>query len=240
MSFTPKNWTEFQHYKDRSPVWIKLHRRLLDDFDFNRLPLASRALAPMLWLLASEYEGGNITASVDEIAFRLRVGAGDVAEALKPLIEKGFFASDSDMLAGCYQGAIPEKRERTSKRQRRDISTRTNGAEVPEEMPDESRAYAEGKGWDDRKSASEWERFRNHSLANGKTHRNVNAAWRNWVTSPFQSKGEVNGTTTWKNGREPSPITTALDRRIKQFGDAARDSGEVCETTPRLLSDGRR
>jgi hypothetical protein len=49
-----KNWAEFQHYKDRSPPWIRLHRSFLDDYDFHCLPVASRALAPMLWLLASE------------------------------------------------------------------------------------------------------------------------------------------------------------------------------------------
>ena len=47
----PKNWHSFQHYKDRDPTWIKLHKKLLDDYEFQSLPLASRALAPMLWLL---------------------------------------------------------------------------------------------------------------------------------------------------------------------------------------------
>jgi hypothetical protein len=70
---TPKNWDTFQHYKDRAPAWIKLHRGLLDDYTFACLPVASRALAPLLWLLASEYEKGKINASAKEIAFRLRV-----------------------------------------------------------------------------------------------------------------------------------------------------------------------
>ena len=56
----PKNWSQFQHYRDRSPTWLKLHRSLLDDFDYHCLPIASKALAPFLWLLASEYEGGEI------------------------------------------------------------------------------------------------------------------------------------------------------------------------------------
>jgi hypothetical protein len=64
LRLTPKNWKSFQHYKDRAPPWIKLHKTLLDDFKFSRLPLASRALAPCIWLLASEYEGGEINASV--------------------------------------------------------------------------------------------------------------------------------------------------------------------------------
>jgi hypothetical protein len=107
MTITPKNWNTFQHYKDRKPAWIKLHHALLDDYQFSCLPVASRALAPCLWLLASEYEGGEITAPPDEIAFRLRMSASDLFEALKPLIDSGFFIA-SNPLADCKQDAIPE------------------------------------------------------------------------------------------------------------------------------------
>lgn len=109
MSLTPKNWASFQHYKDRSPAWIKLHRGILDDFAFSRLPVASKALAPLLWLLASEHDGGTIPASFEEIAFRLRWSEADVVEAVKPLIAAKFFSADSDALAQCQQVACLEK-----------------------------------------------------------------------------------------------------------------------------------
>jgi hypothetical protein len=118
VNLTPKHWTEFQHYKDRSPAWIKLHRRLLDDYAYNCLPLASRALAPMLWLIASEYDAGKITASTQEIAFRLRVSESDLVDGLKPLIESGFFTSDSAVLAERKQPAILEKKEEKEKQER--------------------------------------------------------------------------------------------------------------------------
>ncbi len=114
MSITPKNWKSFQHYKERTPAWIKLHKGLLTDFTFNRLPLASRALAPMLWLLASEYEEGEITASMEEIAFRLHVNEADLREALSPLIDSGFFVS-SELLAKPEQTASLEKRREENK-----------------------------------------------------------------------------------------------------------------------------
>lgn len=110
MILTPKNWNGFQHYKDRSPSWIKLHRGLLDDFEFCCLPVASRALAPFLWLLASEYEDGRIDASLDALAFRLRMTRGDLADALSPLIESGFFNA-SEALAEREQDSIPEKED---------------------------------------------------------------------------------------------------------------------------------
>jgi hypothetical protein len=87
----PNRWSEFQHYKDRNPPWIRLHRKLLDDRDFQRLPLASRALAPMLWLLASESKDGSFEGSVEELVFRLRQKESEIDAGLKPLIEKGFF-----------------------------------------------------------------------------------------------------------------------------------------------------
>lgn len=118
MKLVPRNWSEFQHYKDRRPPWVKLHKTLLDDRDYQRLPIASRALAPMLWLLASESENGYFDASVDELTFRLRQPSKDIEAGLKPLIAAGFFILehvDSDLLAGCQQLAVPETE--TEKRQ---------------------------------------------------------------------------------------------------------------------------
>jgi DNA-binding MarR family transcriptional regulator len=102
MLITPKSWGDFQHYKDRSPPWIKLHKGLLDNFEYQCLPVASRALAPMLWLIASEHDRGEIDAAPKKLAFRLRMTEREVTDALKPLIDNGFFLvidDDSDPLA---------------------------------------------------------------------------------------------------------------------------------------------
>lgn len=48
-----RNWSDFQHYKDRDPTWIKVYGRLLDDADFLGLPEAAQAQLVKLWLLAS-------------------------------------------------------------------------------------------------------------------------------------------------------------------------------------------
>lgn len=96
MRLVPKGWAEFQHYKNRNPPWIRLHRKLLDNKEFQRLPVASRALAPMLWLLASESMDGSINADADDLAFRLRQSEEEIGEALKPLISKGFFIEVED------------------------------------------------------------------------------------------------------------------------------------------------
>ena len=118
MKLVPKNWTIFQHYKDRCPPWVKLHRELLNDKQFMCLPVASKALAPLLWLLASESKTGEFDGSIEELVFRLRFTAKEVESGLKPLIDKGFFLSASGVLADCLQGARPETETEREERER--------------------------------------------------------------------------------------------------------------------------
>ncbi len=96
MGLQPKNWSSFQHYTNRRPPWVKLHHSLLDDYEFHCLPVASKALAPMLWLLASEYQDGKISLTDREVAFRMRMVETDFAEAIEPLIGAGFFNRFND------------------------------------------------------------------------------------------------------------------------------------------------
>lgn len=105
-------WGEFQHYKNRVPPWIKLHRSWLDDFDFQCLPLASKALAPCIWLLASESTEGVVRVDIAYLAFRLRMPEHEVKDGLKPLIERNFLepleGDANSLLAACLQDACPE------------------------------------------------------------------------------------------------------------------------------------
>ena len=103
MKLIPKNWVDHQHYKDRNPPWIKLHRKLLNDRAFMCLPLASKALAPLLWLLAAETKDGAFDASYEELEFRLRISRKDLEVGIKPLINNGFFIVASNTLADCKQ-----------------------------------------------------------------------------------------------------------------------------------------
>jgi hypothetical protein len=127
MLLRPKKWSDFQHYKNRCPPWIKLHRDLLNDKDYMRLPLASKALAPLLWLLASESKDGVFDASVDELEFRLRISSNEIKTGLKSLIDKGFFINASNVLADCLQHATPEG----------EGEGETEGTNVPVGKPDD-------------------------------------------------------------------------------------------------------
>ena len=113
MLLQPKNWAVFQHYKDRCPPWIKLHRDLLNDRSYMRLPIASKALAPMLWLLASESKDGVFDGSLDELVFRLHITPKEYQDGVKPLIDNDFFILVSGVLAERKQVAIPETETET-------------------------------------------------------------------------------------------------------------------------------
>ena len=105
---TIKKWADFQHYKNRCPPWIKLQKSILDDFEFACLPIASKALAPLLWLLASESMDGSVRIDADWLAFRLRFTVADIEAGLTPLIDKGFLIVASNTLAPCLQDACLE------------------------------------------------------------------------------------------------------------------------------------
>lgn len=78
-----KNWTKFQHFKDRKPPWVKLYRDVLDDMEWYELdPLASKVLV-MCWLIASEDEGR--LPATKTLAFRLRMSEKQTIDCLNKL-----------------------------------------------------------------------------------------------------------------------------------------------------------
>ncbi len=103
-----RNWSKFQHFKDRRPPWIKLHRDILEQRDISVISDRSFRVLICLWLIASEDErkNGNLP-SVDDIAFRVRMSKSIVENALrelKPFLEQG----DITMISGRYQADDPE------------------------------------------------------------------------------------------------------------------------------------
>ena len=126
---TVKKWADFQHYKNRCPPWIKLQKSILDDYDFACLPIASKALAPLIWLLASEAIDGQVCIDSDFLTFRLRWTADDIAVGLEALISKGFLIVASDALAERKQSARLEEIEES--REEKEEKGNADGAIAP-------------------------------------------------------------------------------------------------------------
>ena len=97
------------------------------------MPIASKAIAPLLWLLASESKDGSFDAASDELAFRLHIASKDIEVGLKPLIDKGFFVEASTMLAPCLQVATTERE--TEREGEREIEKNT--LKRPDDIPEE-------------------------------------------------------------------------------------------------------
>ncbi len=103
-----KNWKEFQHFKDRRPPWIKLHRDILERRDINMISDCSFRVLVCLWLLASEDKNMEGTLPpIADISFRLRISEDKITESFKELthfIDVG----DITTISPRYQSDEPE------------------------------------------------------------------------------------------------------------------------------------
>jgi hypothetical protein len=116
-----KDWHDFQHFKDRTPPWIKLYRYLLDDPEWHSLSGDDAKTLVMLWLIASEHKDmkGDLP-NVKTLAFRLRTTETKLNQSLTKL-SHWLIQDDDSMISDCHQGDTPEERQRQRQRQSRDI-----------------------------------------------------------------------------------------------------------------------
>lgn len=125
MSIRVKNWAQFQHFKDRKPIWIKLYRELLDDIQWHELDAKSSKVLVMLWLLASENDG-NLP-DIKTISFRLRMQESDVNTCISKLSHY-LEHDDISAISTEYQDDVIEKR-------REDTEKKVVSIEIPDWIP---------------------------------------------------------------------------------------------------------
>jgi hypothetical protein len=121
MSIRVKNWSQFQHFKDRKPIWIKLYRELLDDIQWHELDAKSSKVLVMLWLLASE-DHGNLP-DIKTISFRLRMSESDVNACISKLSH--YLDQDaSNVISSGYQDDLLEKRREETDKKKKIVNER--------------------------------------------------------------------------------------------------------------------
>ena len=110
-----KNWSKFQHFKDRKPPWVKLYRDVLDDMEWYELdPLASKVLI-MCWLIASEDDGRLPNSKI--LAFRLRMTEKQTIDCLNKL-SHWLEQDDIDLISQEYQSdSIETEKETETKKE---------------------------------------------------------------------------------------------------------------------------
>ena len=109
MKLRIKDFSKFQHFKDRSPPWVKLYRDILDDPDWHELDGNSAKILVMLWLIASEDETKQgCLPDTRKLCFRLRTTESELEHAVTKLshwLERVDIAVISDR----YQPDAPER-----------------------------------------------------------------------------------------------------------------------------------
>ena len=113
MRYRIKNWSEYQHYKDRCPPWIKLHHSLLTSEIWVIGSDQTRVLAIACMLLASRNVDNDGTFNADSEYIR-RFAYLNTKPDFKQLIEYGFIELVQDastMLARCNTETETEKKK---------------------------------------------------------------------------------------------------------------------------------
>lgn len=188
-----KNWESFQHYKDRSPPWIKLHRDLLRDYNFICLQDASKMQLMLIWLLASQVDN-KIPADPEYIKNQIGI-KGELN--LSELIEKGFLVDDSNTLAECKQSAIVETEAETYSTDREEIelpksakAARAKKTRLSSDwiLPDEWGEWALEEGLTHEQVVKAWPSFRDYHVGKGTLALDWKATWRTWIYN-IKNKG---------------------------------------------------
>jgi hypothetical protein len=144
MTIRIKNWAKHQHFKDRTPPWIKLYRDILDDPDWHDLSGEDAKMLVNLWLLASEDE--NKAGSLPDarrIAFRLRTTVSKTEQQLLRL-KHWLVQDDINAISEQYQVDAPET-EREAEREREEETEEKPRKRVTPAKPD----AVDQQTWDD-------------------------------------------------------------------------------------------
>lgn len=87
-----KNLEKYQHYKDRNPPWVKLHRDFLIDYQLRQIPVESRLFFACCLILASEVSN-NIPCDLEYLS--QRVGFPVSKAVLRPLLDRELLLASS-------------------------------------------------------------------------------------------------------------------------------------------------
>jgi hypothetical protein len=203
-TFSVKNFEKFQHYKDRSPPWIKLYNELLDDYEFGLLPDASKMHLVAIWLLASRSEN---KIPFDPAWVARRINATEQVN-LRLLADRGFILLDQPLHTAEQVASEPiaerlprgegqvedieqerEKRDAAlplgdvpARKERRQSKRATT---FPEDflLTEPRRKYAADHGFTGIGAERMFEAFRNHHQSKGTVFADWDAGWRKWVSN---------------------------------------------------------
>lgn len=237
------DWDEKQHYKKGrgTPPWIKLHSNILSSRRFQLMPLASKALAPQLWLLATKHDG-RVNVDIDELTFQLRWPRDEIEAGVKGLIENAYLELASNALAECKHDAIPETEEETEIEEEKKERARKRATRLPEDfqIPEDWISYGLQGGLSKAEIDLLFEEMKTWSLTKpspqGKSldWKRTFQTWcrrhKSWGVAVNVSR-ETSSTAPTHEDPECQPSWESMR---KAFGDAALNSWFMSEGKPAL------
>lgn len=147
-----KNWSKFQHYKDRKPPWLRLYTDLLNDAGYHALtPLAAKYLS-LIWIVSAEDDDTRQGLLPDSktLAFRLRLSSAEFAPILDELARAGFVRVDnSEQSLACSSPLSREAQDASA------VLAKPEQVATPEQSRDRDRDRAETEQSRDR-AEPEW------------------------------------------------------------------------------------
>jgi hypothetical protein len=174
-----------------------------------RLPIASKAIAPMLWLLASESKDGVFDGSLDELVFRLHISEKEYKDGVKPLIDNDFFTVVSGVLAERLQTAIPETEREAETETKKEKKTLGKRLANDLGLSDEWKEFCVNER-PELNPVQTFDKFRDYWIAQaGQKGVKLDwfATWRNWVrntNAPKQNPADIVRLTV-PSKNEPDP-----------------------------------
>ena len=212
-----KNWDSMQHYKDRNPPWIKLHRDMLNDYEFARLKDACKSHLMLIWLLASQLDN-KIPNDSKWIAKRISC---TTKIDINLLIDRGFLVVDSNVQAECKQSAMPET-ETETETEKRESKPRKRALPADLELAKDWQEYCKEKR-PELNPEVVFENFKDYYISEGKLMADWKRTWQRWVRN---ERGKTNGTTRQAgNGTSAGTISTPAGRGKEALKRLQRQGG---------------
>jgi len=187
---TIKNWNQFQQYKDRDPKWIKLHRDILNDYEFDQLTEIQQNHLMKIWLLASKLDN---KIPHDTTWIGRQIGAKSKVD-IKQLVTHGFLLV-YDNVQECTETYLETETEtETEKRERGARKKRASQLPADSEMSDDYKEYCVEKR-PELNPEVVFENFKDYYLSVGKPMVDWKRTWQRWVRN---ERGAMNGSGNFK------------------------------------------
>jgi hypothetical protein len=187
-------WSSYQHYKDRDPPWIKLHRDLLTSRTWVSLDNDGRVLAVACMLVAA---GTENQIPADPAYFMRRAYLSNEPD-FAPLVAVGFIEEIKEVKD------LGEKRKRSSSSRKQMLADDTEcSSEAEESREEQSRSEAQARDARGTRLDPDWmpsEKDREFALSLGLNPDQVGAEFKDyWLALPGAKGKKLDWAGTFRN-----------------------------------------